>query len=384
MGGPVLLTSYVVPATRKLFDTARFWKTFANVDARSSAGASHAMRMRKSTFGAAIITACAATLAFAAPADASARSLMLGAWLPNGLDATQIAPFQQLTGRRLDIVAVSMPWVGANGYLLFNVALPWVNAAYQNGTVPLISWEPMMAATAQDPYSQPLPGACPAQIATAPSDSAIIQYITSYAQQVAAFRLPVLIRLMHEANYAPSGGGWYWGLGDNPWCGTVTNANFIAAWQRIVKIFQSEGATNAQFVWCINWANFGVSSYTAFYPGDAYVSYTAIDGYNWGGQAWYSFDQIFSNAYNQIELVTNRPVLIGEWASAEYNADDVDAKASWIKQSFATVEGKNYPNIVGLLWFEQNQSGQPPWPITSSASAAAAYGLAVRGVPLPW
>ena len=45
-------------------------------------------------------------------------------------------------------------------------------------------------------------------------------------------------------------------------------------------MFQSRGATNVKFVWCVN--DNGASTIESVWPGNSYVDYTAIDQYNFG------------------------------------------------------------------------------------------------------
>ncbi|HEV7534110.1 MAG TPA: glycosyl hydrolase, partial [Acidimicrobiia bacterium] len=67
-------------------------------------------------------------------------------------------------------------------------------------------------------------------------------------------------------------------------------AKFVAAWQRMYKIFKEEAADNVIWVWTPNAAGFKDGrKYTGgdppapyFYPGDDYVDWISADGYNWG------------------------------------------------------------------------------------------------------
>ena len=307
-------------------------------------------------------------------AAGSVKSVMVGASLPGGLDSADgIRAFEKISGRELDIANVAMPWADQNGFLSFGVSLPWVEAVSNHGTLPMITWEPMIGPSGDVPDTAPLQDSCPAQIASASSSSAIIRYITQYARDVAAYRKPVLIRMMHEMNFV----GWYWSVGENPWCGKVTPASFKAAWRRIATIFKDQGAANAQFVWCVNWTSYGMTGFGNLYPGDQYVSYAAIDGYNWGGAHWMAFDDIFAAPYATIVKHSKRPILITEWASAEDNSSKQTTKAKWITQSFDAILGPNYPKIAGLVWFEQEVPDEPAWPITSSKAAQDAYAAAM-------
>ena len=68
-------------------------------------------------------------------------------------------------------------------------------------------------------------------------------------------------------------------------------------------IFTAVGANNATWVWCPNIdPNNGLHDLGALYPGDAYVDWTCLDGYNWGTNPvkpdrWRSFDQLYGSTY---------------------------------------------------------------------------------------
>jgi endoglucanase len=319
-----------------------------------------------------VITLAGGVIAGMSPA--SAARLLLGASLGGGLDdPSRIAHFEALTGRNMDIVSVPMPWAGKPGFISFNGSvLHWATDVSSRGALPMISWEPELWSGAA---SSPAPGACPNQLATEPESAPTIAFLHRYAREVAAFGKPILFRPMHEMNMS----GWEWSVGHNPDCGDISAADFIKAWRRIVSIFRAEGASNAKFVWCVNWASMGTlpGSVTVTYPGDAYVDYASIDGYNFGGKDWHSFDQIFREPYAEIVARTRRPILIAEWASGETGGN----KAAWIRAAFASIKADHYPQLAGLVWFNEAIAGQPRWVIDSSAAAATAYRAAVRDLP---
>jgi beta-mannanase len=315
-----------------------------------------------------------ATVGFSGQIEATGtQTVWLGATLSGGLDdPSNIPAFQAMTGHRVNIVSIPMPWAADGGFIHFASSIqPWAQAVASYGALPMVTWEPEMWTD----EVAPLVGACPSEIATESSTSSIIQYIQKFASEVAAYGKPILLRPMHEMNIS----GWVWSVGFNPWCGYVTADDFIKAWRRIVTIFREEGATNAYFIWCVNWASIGTlpGSVMQTYPGDAYVHFAAIDGYNFGGNAWHSFDQIFQAPYSAIVAGSKRKILIAEWASAEAGGN----KAAWISAAFASIKANHYPQIQGLVWFDEDVSGDPPWPINSSASAAAAYKASAKNLP---
>ena len=68
---------------------------------------------------------------------------------------------------------------------------------------------------------------------------------------------------------------------------------------------------------------------TAFkkvYPGDAYVDWVALDGYNWGtaipGTGWQSMNGVFERSYDAVTtLAPSKPFIIAEVAYTEKGGD---------------------------------------------------------------
>jgi len=110
---------------------------------------------------------------------------------------------------------------------------------------------------------------------------------------------------------------------------------------------------------------------SSFYPGDAYVDWVTLDGYNWSsvhGDPWRSFDQIYSGSYSEITSVApTEPLMIAESASEEVGG----SKSQWITDLESVVKSK-YPKIKALIWFNQYADGAN-WPVDSSSTALSAY-----------
>src|SRR5919201_465436 len=109
-------------------------------------------------------------------------------------------------------------------------------------------------------------------------------------------------------------------------------SKFIAAWQRIRRIFDAAGAQNAVWVWCPNATNnpdVSWNSWRNYYPGDKFVDWVGLDGYNWGTtqswSRWQSFADIVRPIYR--DYGRKKPIMIAETASAETGGD----KAAWIR-----------------------------------------------------
>ena len=192
-------------------------------------------------------------------------------------------------------------------------------------------------------------------------------YIKKFAEAAKAWGHPFFLRFNWEMN-----GGWFaWAEGVN---GNKAG-EYVAAWRHVHDIFTQVGATNATWVWCPNVdPENQLQSLSALYPGDEYVDWTGLDGYNWGTNParpdkWRSFDSLYSSTYKKITetVAPSKPLMISEVGSTEYGG----SKAAWIKDMLAKIP-TSYPKIRGLLWFEKFDDGMD-WPIETSASATSAF-----------
>jgi hypothetical protein len=157
--------------------------------------------------------------------------------------------------------------------------------------------------------------------------------------------------------------------GDEAWSGNDA-ALYVSAYRHIHDLFVAAGATNVVWAWCPNVTDVdGGNKHTLdYYPGDDYVDWTGVDGYNWGagsGFQWQSFHDVFARIY-PILAAKGKPILIGEMASDENGGD----KAAWIDAMIPTLRS-DYPLIKGLVWFDVHKERN--WQINSSPATLAAY-----------
>jgi len=192
----------------------------------------------------------------------------------------------------------------------------------------------------------------------------------TWAQQSKAYGRPYFLRWDWEMN-----GKWF------SWGTTSTNQNtpadYVAAWRRIHDIFQQAGATNVTWVWCVNHEFTGSVPLEQLYPGDGYVDWTSIDGYNQAPGWWQTFSQVFASTYSHLlQLAPAKPIMIAETSSIEATG----SKAGWISDALTTQLPKNFPKIKALVWMNwriYQKSTWWPWQIESSASAQAAFKSAI-------
>ncbi len=187
-------------------------------------------------------------------------------------------------------------------------------------------------------------------------------YIDDWATKCAAYGKPILIRPMHEMNSAV----YSWGVGVQG----QTAANYIAAFQRMVTRFRAKGAYNAKWVWCPLAEG---SAFTTMYPGDTYVDYLALDGYNYmASTVWTTVAQTFDTPYASITGLSAKPFIFAEVGCMETSGD----KAAWITDLFNRCQ-TNYPRTRGVLWFDSNKVGEKDWRINSTTTSLAGWNTAV-------
>ncbi|MBN1405122.1 MAG: hypothetical protein JW946_01230 [Candidatus Omnitrophica bacterium] len=91
------------------------------------------------------------------------------------------------------------------------------------------------------------------------------------------------------------------------------------------------------------------NNFMFYYPGDKYVDFIGLDGYNWGNtktwSRWRSFKEIFEGRLRELENITAKPVIISEFSSTSSGGD----KALWIKEAFRCIE--KHKNIAAFVLF---------------------------------
>ena len=183
------------------------------------------------------------------------------------------------------------------------------------------------------------------------------------ARDTKALGKPLFIDFGAEMN-----GDW------SPWGGAQNGQSadkYLAVYRKVHDAFRDAGASNAIWAFCPNVTDEPRAAWNEaldYYPGDDYVDWMCVDGYNWGdtdGGNWQSFESVFANIYPKL-VAKNKPIMIGEMASAESGGD----KAAWIDAMIPTLKNK-YPQIRGVLWFDVDK--ETDWRVSSSPAAEAAF-----------
>jgi len=288
---------------------------------------------------AALLLALVALLAFL-PSGASAQKIALGTYIRGIEDSPGLLDrYTQEVGRPPAIVGAYKRWDVPPFYI------PELAQITAHGAVPMIGWEP---------WNEADRGFRLTAIAKGRYDA----YLTRSAQEARAWGGPILVRLGQEMN-----GSWApWQRGVN---GT-TGPSFVAAWRHVVGIFRHAGATNVSWVWC-PYVNNGSLPFMDFYPGDGWVDWLALDGFNWGQPAaWQSFPKIFDASYRKLAHLARKPIMIAEIGSNESGGN----KARWLRRTLNR-QLPRLKRVRAVVWF--NATDGADFRVDSSPGALAAF-----------
>jgi mannan endo-1,4-beta-mannosidase len=304
--------------------------------------------------------------------SAATGPLYWGAWVGSQLtgdeapwDMGAVSKFEGMAGKGASAVNFSSPFADCsrNPCSFYKFPKAEMEGIREHGSMPFFSW-----ASQATPASLNQPDFQLADVIAGTYDS----YIREFAEGARDWGHPFFLRFNWEMN-----GGWFaWAEGVNG----NQPGEYVAAWRHVHDIFTEVGATNATWVWCPNVdPESKLQDLASLYPGDAYVDWTGLDGYNWGTNParpdrWRSFDSLFKSTYDRITetIAPGKPLIISEIGCTEYGG----SKAEWIADALASAR-TNYPLLRGLLWFEKFDDGMD-WPIETSASSAAAFAAGIQ------
>jgi len=210
--------------------------------------------------------------------------------------------------------------------------------AYDAGATPAVQIEPF--------------GVSMADIAAGRYDA----YLRSFATAVVTYGRPVIIGFAHEPD-----GSWY------PWgASSVSPATWVAAWRHVVGVFRATGADNVIWLWTVNSQGPQAALADAWWPGPDYVTWIGIDGY------FAARGDTFSSVFGPLLRIVSdlgKPVLISETAVGP----GTGSQLAGIANLFA---GLRANRLLGLIWFDQDQSGgryHQDWRLDDKPAAASAF-----------
>ncbi len=163
---------------------------------------------------------------------------------------------------------------------------------------------------------------------------------------------------------------------------------YVKAWRRAHRIFQEVGAANVEWVWApnvISCPNTDDNNMHLYYPGDGFVDWVGVDGYNFGEHHdqwhhWQSFDDVFSHTLKQFaSRYPSKPIILAEFGCAPGKANQ---RSDWIRDAFDKIS--HNAQIKAAIWFnlDKRREGEPNWRIGVTPGSLQAFNETFAA-PLP-
>jgi hypothetical protein len=276
--------------------------------------------------------------------------------------------FETQSNKNMAILHWGQPWKMSGAYQPFQAA--YFSNVRGHGSIPFIDWGAwaLGGGTVQTDFQL-------ADISAGVHDT----YIRQWAAAAKAWGHPFFLRFNWEMN-----GNWQF-----PWSEQLNGnlpGDYVRAWRHVHDLFAEAGANNATWVWCPNVSGGTTRPLASVYPGDNYVDWTCLDGYN-KYQTWLGMHSVFTgsginwlyDSYAEIlNVAPNKPIMIGETGSLEAG-DGGAKKAAWLTDAFANQLPKNMPRIKAVVLFDwdDNSSALASLPIESSTQSIQAFKSAI-------
>jgi hypothetical protein len=251
-------------------------------------------------------------------------------------DMRAVTAFQRRVAHKpLSLIAFNIPFSScATPGCPYPLPVAQLQSIRSYGAIPLLNW-----ASNGEPFSGDQAAFGLRAIISGQFDS----YFRSFAAAARQWGHPFFLRFDWEMN-----GDWF------PWS-QERNGNgpgeYVAAWRHIHDIFTQVGATNASWVWC-PYISQSPDALAKFYPGNRYVDWTCLNGYNWGPlmngpDGWHSFSSLYTTSYDEItqRIAPAKPLMVGEVASSTVGGSE----PGWITSMFSRLPTQ-FPQIRAVVW----------------------------------
>ena len=272
------------------------------------------------------------------------RSVYTGAWVTDFWDnktktlkPSNLTDFEEAIGQKVAIANIYSEWA----YLSDPKLIPQLEEISSNGWTPMISSNPYFfdgcPKKNQSLYKTIASGACD-------------EFLKAAGVNLASYRKPLFFRFAWEMNLP----NMYWSVKyvkSEP-------QDFIDAWRHFHDIVKQESADNVIWVLSFNTTNSVTTPYAQLFPGDEYIDWVAIDGYNWGNthswSGWQTFNGVFIKSYEELVSLTDKPVMISEVNSAPTGTGG--NKEEWLKNMLTIQIPEKFPKIEAIIFFNEDKS----------------------------
>lgn len=295
------------------------------------------------------------------------RQVALGAWTQGLFDhrnkklqPENLLDFENLIGKKVQIAHYYIGWE----------ALDSPEILTQFELLQSHGWQPMISV---NPYFFDKCRALHIPIYRAIAEGKCDEFLINAGKNLSRVKKPVFLVFAWEMNNK-----------QNEWSVPYTRSTpgeFVAAWRHIHGIFKSENAKNIIWVFCPNVPNDPIATYGMLYPGDGFVDWIGLDGYNWGKTQswsdWVSFSGVFTASYNLItSIAPSKPLVIAEVNTTDKGGD----KGGWYKDMFVHQIPQNFPKVLALVIFNEDRTRQENvnWRVDVTQESLEAFKSAIK------
>ncbi|GIE33907.1 hypothetical protein Ait01nite_069520 [Actinoplanes italicus] len=157
--------------------------------------------------------------------------------------------------------------------------------------------------------------------------------IRSVARKLKGMRRRILLRWGWEMN-----GDWF------EWSGARNGSDaddYVKVWRRLHRVFAAQDVTNVSWVWSPNWNSSPEESWNRvqrYYPGDDYVDWVGISGYNF-------YDESPSTLFDPVTSLygSRKPIILSETAAVRDRTRYIKRLRSWVEDT---------PQVGAVVWFD--------------------------------
>jgi hypothetical protein len=200
----------------------------------------------------------------------------------------------------------------------------------------------LAAAHGAEPVLQLMPAMSMANFAAGRDDA----YLHRLAQQVRAYRHPVVLSFAPEAN-----GNWYqYGWPHTP------PAHYQAAWKHVMAQFS--GVSNVTWMDTVNIPYQGSGRLEDYIVPGVMIG---IDGY-YDNLSGHSFKEVFGSTLAKVRARTQTPVMISETA--------IRGRAAQAAHVPDLIRSARDNHLAGLIWFNKDKGRGQDWRLTPAGAAA--------------
>jgi len=235
--------------------------------------------------------------------------------------------------------------------------------AWNAGQVPILSWDPYPGENVSDnPCRHDPRRTYPTKIANpkAKSSKELDDYLTTISRELLNFlKGPDGVwgtdddRRMYLSIGSEMNGKWRKWYSPGPLFKTM-HRNIV---DRVRSVLPRDDSvkTHLQIIWTVNNVDVGKKERTAesFYPGDNYVDWVGVDGYNWAGKKykWQSPKTAFGSMIRRLKKIgKGKPLAVVEIGVG--TKAGVKKKNKWIADALKYLKGRK---VRLLSWFNQNK-----------------------------